>query len=108
MTIPAIREEISLLPKSRAKKARVKLMPREEELLNILNNMGWATYLMHTMEFYKEAYKTKYDVEQEIKECKRFIAECKAKRKELLEKAEDPEKYYIEVVMQDKIKLYFR
>ena len=25
---------------------------------------------------------------------------------ELLEQAEDPEKYYIEVIMQDKIKLY--
>ena len=26
--------------------------------------------------------------------------------KELLEKAEDPEKYYIEVIMQEKLKLY--
>ena len=28
--------------------------------------MGWATYLMHTMEFYKETYKTKWEVELEI------------------------------------------
>ena len=27
---------------------------------------------------------------------------------ELLEKAEDPEKYYIEVIMQEKIKLYLQ
>lgn len=35
--------------------------------------MGWATYLMYTMEFYKETYKTKYEVEQEIEETKRII-----------------------------------
>lgn len=28
------------------------------------------------------------------------------KENELMEKAEDPEKYYIEVIMQEKIKLY--
>lgn len=39
--------------------------------------MGWATYLMHTMEFYKETYKTKYEVEQEIEESKRIIEICK-------------------------------
>ena len=29
-----------------------------------------------------------------------------AMRNELMEKAEDPEKYYIDVIMQEKIKLY--
>lgn len=38
--------------------------------------MGWATYLMYTMEFYKETYKTKYEVEQEIEETKRVIEVC--------------------------------
>lgn len=38
--------------------------------------MGWATYLMHTMEFYKETYKTKYEVEQEIEESERIIEVC--------------------------------
>jgi hypothetical protein len=38
--------------------------------------MGWATYLMHTMEFSKETYKTKYEVEQEIEESKRIIEIC--------------------------------
>ena len=38
--------------------------------------MGWATYLMHTMEFHKETYKTKYEVEQEIEESKRIIEAC--------------------------------
>ena len=38
--------------------------------------MGWATYLMYTMEFCKETYKTKYEVEQEIEESKRIIEVC--------------------------------
>ena len=42
--------------------------------------MGWATYLMHTMEFYKESYKTKCDVELGMEESKRII---KKKKKDL-------------------------
>jgi hypothetical protein len=39
--------------------------------------MGWATYLMCTIEFHKETYRTKYEVEEAIEESKRIIQICK-------------------------------
>lgn len=39
--------------------------------------MGWATYLTTTIEYYKETYKTKYQVEEEIEICKSIIGRCK-------------------------------
>ena len=39
--------------------------------------MGWATYLTTTIEYYKETYKTKWEVEEAIEESNRIIEVCK-------------------------------
>ena len=39
--------------------------------------MGWATYLTTTIEYYKETYKTKFQVEEEIETCKAIIGRYK-------------------------------
>ena len=38
--------------------------------------MGWATYLTTTIEYYKETYKTKFEVEEAIEESKKLIEVC--------------------------------
>lgn len=54
--------------------------------------MGWATYLTTTIEYYKETYNTKFQVEEEIEICKATIGRCK---KDLLSYAliTEPQKF---------------